>query len=254
MADGSADDMRAASVRGDRMVKKFLESREVAADAAKRMKINKKKRLWAKQEFLGFGPKMSDERATASAQARQIAQMRVDAKKKYQNLKTRFKKSVAWRLSALKTERDSADRMMRSLQKQLKAQTAHYGDKLLAMKYKLKAEVSLRTSCKAVLSQISLARKKCQCGQLAEWGALLRKDQNAVQVVALGAENRAYKREVERCKLAYRKQGLVYAVPLKNGTLASYASSGVVPSVEYNSTSAPHRVNPRKPSQPQAEF
>jgi len=242
--DESADDLRTATVRGDRCVDKFLTSRESATRAAKAMRKLKKKHLWAKQAFSGFGPKMSKERANASAVARQVAKQRVKAKKKMENLAVKLKKTMKWRIKSQKAERQTADAMMKALQKQLKLQKEHYENKLRAMKYKLKAEIHLRTSCKAVSAQIGLARKKCKCGPLSRWGFQQEQDHNRVQVVALGAQNRACKRDVERCKIAYRKQGLVYAAPLMNGTLANYSSTGVVPSVRAKFTNST-RVNPK---------
>jgi len=230
IVDESADDLRTQKYRGDRSVDKFLESRESATRAAKSMRVLKKKHLWAKQAFTGFGPKMSPERANASAVARQVAKQREDAKKKMLKLGKKAKKAMAWRIRAQKAERATAYAMMKALQKQLKLQKQHYENKLLAMKYKVKAEITRRTSCKAVSAKIRLARKKCRCGDLSRWGFHESQDENKVAVVKLGAENRWCKREVERCKFAHRKAGMVYAAPMRNNTYATYASTGAVPS------------------------
>jgi hypothetical protein len=200
VVDGSADDLKTASAEGKRRVKKFKESREIAADATKRMKLNRKKQLWAKQAFTGFGPKMSAERANASAQARQVAKAREKAKAKYEKSKVRYKKSVAWRIKSLKMQRESADRMMKALQKQLKEQKLHYENKLMSAKLKLKAEIGLRTSCKAVMLQIGDAREKCACSTIGSWGNDLRCKIAKVEVAALKSENYGLKRTIKLLK------------------------------------------------------
>lgn len=221
VVDGSADDLKTARETGKRRVKKFKESREIAADATKRMKLNKKKRLWAKQAFTGFGPKMSDERANASAQARQVAKARERAKAKYQAAKVRYTKSVAWRIKSLKAQREGADKMMKALQKELKEQRIHYENKLMSAKLKLKAEIGLRTSCKAVMLQIGDARHKCQCGTMASFTHDLRCKIAKVEVAALKSENYSLKRSIKLLKSA---------APMQNST---NSTTGAVAAVGY---------------------
>jgi len=245
MVDDSADDLRMAEYEGDHASQKFLTARQRAAEETKARVVLKKKALWAQQKFEGYGPKMSPERATASAVARQIAREREDAKTEAAKDEKIYKRSVARQLEYLQNLSGYGSEMLLSQQRSLLIQKKHFEMKLEAMKYRLEAEIARRTSCKSVQENLGFAQEKCQCKQISQWKSQLEHGENRVLIAHLEAENHEYEREVERCKMAYRKAGLVYAVPAKKGDFHKYALSGKAPSAKYNSSSVTPRLDPK---------
>jgi len=236
LVDESADDLRMAKYLGTRSAKKFVHESTILTELTKRVRKMKKERLYAKQEFQGFGPKMSEERATASASAASIAKFREEAKQKYEDMNSQYKNLVKREQFSLKERGQLGSKMMTMLQKQLKAQKVHYENKLRAADHKLKAEIARRSSCKTVSGHLKTAVHNCDCKDLTKWADTLASDSQRSRTISLSSDLNQCKREVQRCKIAYRKQGLVYAVPLKSGTLSTYAETGKVPSVDYNMT------------------
>jgi len=245
VVDETADDLRMGNYKAERAVQQFVESRERAADTTELRQVLKKKTLYAKQDFEGYGPKMSEERASASASARKLARDRKDAKSHYEQLDNQLQVTIGRELDYYKDQSNFAYQMLGHMQKMLNIQKQHYEEKLSAAQYRLDAEISQRTSCSMVQGLLQKAAEECKCKQLADWNSAVGHDKTRVELVIAESENQQCKRDVELCKIGYRKAGLVYSAPARNGTFLEYAKTGVVPSADYNVSTAPEMLNPK---------
>lgn len=244
IVEESADDMRMAKYTAERGSRNFLEEKDRAETATTNLVKIKKERLWAKQKFDGYGPKMSEERATASATARIIAQQRVDAKLDFEKKDLSLRTTLTRELRDYQAAAKSGYEMLANYEKLMSRQRKYYESKLKSAKLHMAAEIARRTSCLDIKEQLTLAEQKCSCPSLSGWSANLTKDDNRVKVVALESEIFECRTDVEQCKIGYRKAGLVYSAPLRNGTLLEYAKTGKVPSEHYNESNIPETVNP----------
>jgi len=85
---------------------------------------------------------MSEERATASAVARQIARQREDAKAKAELQDKLYKLAVSRQLQYFKDLEGFAVQMLISMQRTIVVGKKHNEEKLRAMKYRLEAEIT----------------------------------------------------------------------------------------------------------------
>ena len=245
MIGHSAKAARMADFLADRSVAKFMRFREQSLAATAEVPVLRKRYLKTKSEFEGFGPEMDPERARASQQARAAAAARKDAEYRFKRDKANYKTGVEVEDRLRRAAQEEGFKMMKLLQSALKGQRKNFEYRLMAEKFRTKAEIFRRTSCKDVKSQLTLATKSCECKNLGMWSAILGHDKKIMNTIKLKNRLGQCTRDVEACKFAYRKQGMVWMREAKKTTGLKYALTGKTKNYYLPSGNSTSKINPK---------